>query len=108
VHATAVDHVELVGLTAGQGILLVDGDLVVREPITLHGLVLVRGRVRLESRPGEPAPQLTGALLVRDTAALGSVIDAVHLQGSQCAVRRALAAAGTPMPIGTHGWGERP
>jgi len=107
-HATAPDSVRLTGATAVQGIVLVDGDLVVRAPITLHGLVMVRGRVQFESSHGGERPALVGALVVRDVGAAGSTIDAVRMHGSQCAVRRALAAAGTPVPLGPLGWSERP
>lgn len=108
VHATASDSVRLVGTTAGQGILLVDGDLVVHDAVTLHGLVMVRGRVRLASGTAADRPSFSGALVVRDTGSTGSVLESVALHGSQCAVRRALAAAGMPRPIGPHGWSERP
>jgi hypothetical protein len=108
VHAAARDSVELVGATAAQGMLLVDGDLLLRGGVTVHGLVLVRGRVLSESGAGGQRPVVTGALVVRDANALGSVLRAVQLQGSQCAVRRALAASGTPVPMRVHGWGERP
>jgi len=108
VRAAAPDSVRLIGSTAGQGILLVDGDLVLREGVTLHGLVMVRGRVRGASSGVGPRSSLIGALVVRDRGAAGSALDALRLYGSRCAVRRALAAAGLPVPIGPYGWGERP
>lgn len=108
VHAAAAERVRVVGATAGQGILLVDGDLLLHDAVTLHGVVLVRGRVHASANSAGERPRVLGALLVRDAASTGSVVDALRLQGSQCAVRRALAAAGSPVPIGPHGWGERP
>lgn len=108
VHAAAPDSVRLVGSTAGQGVLLVDGDLVVPEAVTMYGLILVRGRVRVASPASAERPRLVGAVVVRDAGATGSVMESVQLQSSQCAVRRALSAAGMPIPIGPHGWGERP
>jgi hypothetical protein len=107
-HATAPDSVQLVGTTPAQGILLVDGDLILRGRVSVFGLVLVRGRLLAASSPDGQRPILTGAVVVRDAGANGSPLPALRLQGSLCAVRRALAAAGDPVPIGVHGWGERP
>jgi hypothetical protein len=107
VHATATDRVRLAGTTSAQGVLLVDRDLLLHEAITMHGLIMVRGRVLAPSSGAADPPMVVGAMLVRDASSDGSVLDALRLQSSQCAVRRALAAAGRPVPIGPHGWGER-
>lgn len=108
VHAAASDSVRLTGTTSGQGILLVDGDLVLRDAVTMYGLVMVRGRVHQATRAAASRPSVAGALVVRDADSAGSVVESMRLQSSQCAARRALAAAGMPTPIGPHGWGERP
>jgi hypothetical protein len=108
VHAAAAESVQLVGSTAAQGIVLVDGDLLLRGRVTVSGLVLVRGRLLSASSVDGARPTLVGAVVVRDAEGAGSDLRALRLQGSRCAVRRALAASGEPVPIGLHGWGERP
>lgn len=101
-HATHTGSLRLTGVGPVQGVLLVDGDLHLDASVAFHGLLLVRGRVHVQ------AAQVTGALVVRDERARGSELDQPRIQASQCAIRRALAAAGDPEPVGWHGWSERP
>lgn len=69
---------------AGQGILIVDGDVTFADGARFYGLVVGRGVLRLEG-----SAQLTGAAL----AAGGAVVSAAaSVHGSACWVTRALAA----------------
>lgn len=96
------------GLAPGQGVLLVDGDLSLAHGVQLHGVVLVRGRLRADRAPGAPPAELSGLVVVRDQHALGSHLAGTRVLAGQCAVRFALAAAGTPQPETRLGWHARP
>lgn len=86
----------------GQGILLVQGDLVVDGGAKLFGIVAVRGRLTIRGAGG----RITGAVL-----AGGAEVGSGPGQGpaivaySGCAVRLALAAAGLARPLRQRAWG---
>ncbi|MCU0615961.1 MAG: hypothetical protein MUD17_02585 [Gemmatimonadaceae bacterium] len=96
------------GRTPAQGVLLVDGDLSVASGVPLHGIVLVRGRLLAARTPGAPPAEFSGLVVARDQHGLGSHLAGTRVLAGQCAVRYALAAAGTPQPETRLGWHTRP
>jgi hypothetical protein len=98
----------LTGTAPGQGLLLVDGDLVVHDGSRFAGLLIVRGRLLATAGAATAGSEIVGGVLVRDMNDHGSRLDApILVQASRCAIRLALAALGTPTPVGQHGWAER-
>ncbi|MGH7468699.1 MAG: hypothetical protein ACRENP_12140 [Longimicrobiales bacterium] len=69
---------------AGQGLLVVEGDLTLAAGARFYGVALVRGSARLES-----GAVLEGALLARSQAG-PTVLASGRVRGSTCAVLRAL------------------
>lgn len=106
VHARGSGETVLQGHRPAQGTLLVDGDLLLARDVTLHGVVLVRGRVR--AAPGAASPMLSGLLVVRDAAARGSVLAGGRIALGQCAARFSLAPAARAIPEPRLGWHPRP
>ena len=87
-----------------QGVLLVDGDLILESNLEIDGLLIVRGAIDAS------AGRLTvnGAVLIRDTLGHGSRLGfASRVRYSRCALRRALSAVAAPAAITTGGWLER-
>ncbi len=86
------------GVGGGQGILLVDGELTIEGDFHFYGLVLVKGEVQMKGDVQITGAVITGAQLQSEP---GDVI-----QYSQCAVARALAAAGggQAAPLRSRGW----
>ena len=102
VHAQG--DLRLEGAHRGQGILLVDGSLRVEGSLEYRGLLLVRGRL---DAPG--ALQLVGAALLQGGDATGapSWLGAGSVvQYGQCAIHRALTAAGHPRVARERGWAD--
>jgi hypothetical protein len=97
----------LAGAEPVQGVLLVDGDVRVGAGVRVAGLLMVRGRLEMDA-DGGGAPEVIGAVVVRDAAQRGSRLGTARVHASRCALRAALAAAGVPRPISHHGWSERP
>jgi hypothetical protein len=85
----------------GQGILLVDGDLLVRGDARFVGLVVVRGRIELAS----PNASLTGAVLVASARGARSTLQG-RVSFSSCALWWALAAHAAPVPVEGRAWAE--
>lgn len=72
---------------AGQGVLIVEGDLALRGGIEFHGVVLVKGRLTSEGAGG----RIYGGALVGNAAALPlDLAGETQLAHSACAVRRAV------------------
>lgn len=89
----------------GQGVLLVDGDLILRGGFDYRGVIVVGGVLRA----GGAGNHVVGAMLARGDAAGGGPsheLDALDLRYSSCVVRTALAAAGVLRPAPTRGWAE--
>ncbi len=82
---------------AGQGMLLVDGDLTLKTGARFEGVVVARGTVRLES-----GAQMVGVVLADQVALEGGSI----VQYSSCAIARALVAGTRPMPQPGQSWTE--
>ena len=107
VHLQGDPTVRLTGSSPAQGVILVDGDLIVDPGVRFAGVLLVRGRLVVHAQAGLTT-ELLGAVLVRDVAGAGTMWAGARAQVSRCAARRALAAAGRAVPVMTHGWSERP
>lgn len=100
-------EVRLTGSTPSQGVLLVDGDLKLDAGIRFNGVILVTGRVTSVLASNAPEARMTGGVLVRDRNARGSRVSGpIRVRANQCAVRRALSAAGTPWFARSAAWWE--
>jgi hypothetical protein len=89
---------------AGQGILVVEGDLVVRGGFRFHGPVVVRGRLEVTGPGG-----ILGGALVFDAEGAGAVLgEGAFVRSSTCAVRRAitLSKVNRPLPLARRAWFE--
>ncbi|MEP6765592.1 MAG: hypothetical protein ABJB66_14855 [Gemmatimonadaceae bacterium] len=87
-----------------QGILLVEGDLILTGTLEVDGLLVVRGAI--DASAGQLV--VHGAALIRDTFGRGSRFGiATRVRYSRCALRRALSAVAAPAAITTGGWLER-
>lgn len=91
-----------IGGGVGQGVLLVDGDLVLSGGFVFHGLVLVTGR--LETR-GSGAT-LVGAIQASDVQGVGSnlISGLTVITYSTCALGRALLPWGVVEPLVERAW----
>jgi hypothetical protein len=86
----------------GQGILLVDGDLLVHGPYVFSGLVFVRGRLAVAA--DGPAVKIFGAVLagsLRPQSALNAVITITY---SKCLITKALLSSGRLVPLRSRSW----
>lgn len=100
-------EVRLTGTTPSQGVLLVDGDLKLDAGIRFSGVILVTGRVTSVLASNAPEARITGTVLVRDRSARGSRLSGpVRVRANQCAVRRSLSAAGSPLLARSAAWWE--
>jgi hypothetical protein len=97
IHVRGAGQTTLRAPARWQGVLLVDGDLVVEGQVEGVGLVVVQGRV--DATAG--ALLLHGALLARAGVALGPGSRVVR---SRCALERAARAAGKPIAYGRRAW----
>ena len=82
---------------AGQGMLLVDGDLTLANGALFTGIVIARGAVRLED-----ASRLDGMVLATRVALSGTSA----IRYSSCAVNRSLVAGARPIPALGQSWTE--
>ncbi len=84
----------------GQGVLQVDGPLVLDDGARLTGLVIARGPVTLRG-----SARLTGALvLVGGAGSRVSLLDSARVEGSGCAVAGALAGGTLLTEVPAHAW----
>ena len=81
------------GKGAGQGILIVDGDLRIEDDFEFTGIIIVKGEVLIED-----SVKINGAIISGDRTRLHDGTAAQdglsHVQYSSCAVERALVGAG--------------
>ena len=85
------------GTGGGQGILLVDGELTIEGDFHFYGLVIVKGEIQMKGDVQITGAVIAGAQLQSEPGDL--------IQYSQCAVARALGAAGgEPAPLRSRGW----
>lgn len=92
-----------VGRGTGQGILMVEGDLVVSGPFTFYGVVIVLGGLRTTG----PGNLLEGSVIVRGSGQLDagpSTLDGSRIQYSACRTRRAFDGALRPRPLAARAW----
>ncbi|HEX6534763.1 MAG TPA: hypothetical protein VF041_09195 [Gemmatimonadaceae bacterium] len=82
---------------AGQGVLLVDGDLWLERGAAFAGVALVRGTIHLSG-----GASLAGAVI----AARASLDGGSRIHYSSCAIARALVAAAAPEPARSYAWME--
>ena len=83
----------------GQGMLLVNGDLVLNGSVTYAGVIVVRGALRADVG----ALRLHGALLVQGGGALGA---GSLVQFSRCAIERAMDGIARASAARRHSWAE--
>ncbi|HEU4630419.1 MAG TPA: hypothetical protein VFS08_11785 [Gemmatimonadaceae bacterium] len=84
----------------GQGVLVVDGDLVLDGGFEFLGVVLVGGRVVGGAMPS----RVMGALLVRGSGGAPSELGALRVRWSSCVAAGALRAVGGVRPAAARGW----
>lgn len=82
---------------AGQGLLIVDGDLTLGDGAHFSGVAIVRGTARLESR------SRVDGILIADRV---SLVGASEIHYSACAVDDAARSGARPWPDGTHSWAD--
>jgi hypothetical protein len=84
----------------GQGLLVSQGDLVLAGSFRYYGVVLVSGSLVLKDQA-----RVTGAVLAGGATEDSAVVEGgAQVTWSGCAVRRALARAGRPVPIAARAW----
>ena len=97
-------NANILGVGFGQGILLVDGDLVLSGSFEFYGVILVLGNVEVRDDA-----KVTGGLLVRNGAGGGRrsrVLEDAKVRYSACAVSRALASLALVRPLAGRSWFE--
>jgi hypothetical protein len=82
----------------GQGVLVVDGDLLLDDGLEFWGVVIVGGRV--VARGG----RIVGALLVHGRPGSPGDVSGLRLRWSSCVAMEALRAAGGVRPAAERGW----
>ncbi len=75
------------GVSVGQGLLLVDGDLRIEDSFRFYGIIMVRGDIRFE----DTGVQITGGVITRE---MDRVRDGAGVQYSSCVTDRILASLG--------------
>jgi hypothetical protein len=87
----------------GQGILLVEGDLLVDGGFQWYGPVIARGHVSTQGTGGH----FNGAVMAADVdLELNSVLGNALVTYSSCAISQALAGAGVPKRLLQRSWAE--
>ena len=84
----------------GQGILVVDGDLVVSGGFRFHGPILVLGQFDTTGEGGH----FRGGVVAATVVVAQSSLSGPSVGYSSCAVRRAVVAQGGPEPIADRSW----
>lgn len=87
------------GMGAGQGILIIDGNLRIEDFFTFTGIVIVKGEFRIED-----GVVINGAVITSNRTRLTD--GAPLIQYSSCAVERSVLGAGlyTIQPVAERGW----
>ena len=86
----------------GQGILLVDGDLVIEGSFRFSGLILVRGR--LEFGVVTTAFSLSGAMVVGQVGSATAPLSGISVTYSKCMVSNSLQSSGVLVPLRSRSW----
>lgn len=98
-------HLRVRGPGPGQGILLVEGDLVLEAGFAFHGVVVVRGRTKAS---GAATRIYGGALAGNEARGSHEAAEGARLSFDRCAVRRALRSPKLylPHPLAQFSWLE--
>jgi hypothetical protein len=89
---------------AGQGILLVDGSLVVSGGLEWYGVALIRGGLTVIADPLR-GTAFTGGVLVEDSVVLQGVAGgSLEVTYSKCAISKALETVALAEMLQTRGW----
>jgi len=92
------------GTGAGQGILLVEGDLNVQGRIDFYGPVIVTGGVNIRGT-GSDDVKFYGGVMAQDVTLDDSKLTGnAQVNYSSCAIRRALQGSATPIPLTERSW----
>jgi len=92
------------GALQGQGILLVDGDLVLHSGFEWFGIALVRGRLTVEA-PLSRDIAVWGAVLAEDSVQLEGASDrSVAIAYSKCAILKALESVALVTNLRSRAW----
>jgi len=86
----------------GQGVLVVDGDLLLDGGFEFWGVVAVGGRLAVRGTGNS----VVGALVLRARPPVAHDLAGLSLRWSSCVVDAALRAAGTVRPAGDRAWRE--
>jgi hypothetical protein len=86
---------------SGQGILLVDGNLHLSDPVRFYGIIVVQGTVSTDGG------QVIGAVMAANQAGLPTLISGTNqLNFSRCAINRAVTGAAQPSAISERSWAQ--
>jgi hypothetical protein len=89
----------VLGDIAGQGTLLVDGDLTLTGAVRWNGIILSGRNLTLKS--AGPAIQIWGAIVASGTVwvAADTLASSLEVTYSKCAITKALEAAASAVPL---------
>ncbi len=103
IHITDTTANTNVNGVAGQGILLVDGDLTVNGGFSFYGPVIIRGHLRTQGTGGHFYGGVMAANVdLEQNAVLGNAI----INYSNCAIQYAILGASGGVPIAQRAWSE--
>jgi cytoskeletal protein CcmA (bactofilin family) len=90
--------------TRGQGTLLVDGDLELAGGFEWVGLIIVRGKLKINGNGNK----ITGAILAEgfDLLTAGAVSGNVDVVYSDCAIQKAVGGATLARPLYQRSWAQ--
>lgn len=86
----------------GQGILLVEGRLMLHGPYDFAGLIMVRGGLDVAS--GDSAVRLNGAVFAGSVGAQTTPPAVLSITYSKCLLSKALLSSGQLVPLRTRSW----
>jgi hypothetical protein len=86
----------------GQGLLLIDGDLVISGSFEFSGLIVAKGGIKISGTGNK----ITGALLAQDVAIddQNSISGNTTLQFSSCALNKAIQGSAFAEPLVYRSW----
>jgi hypothetical protein len=97
-------NLSISGTGAGQGILLVEGDLNVQGRIDFYGPVIATGGVNIRGT-GSDDVKFYGGVVAQDVTLDDSKLTGnAMINYSSCAIKRAVQGSATPMALGERSW----
>ena len=104
IHITGSGSTTINGLE-GQGILLVDGTLLVQGGFQFYGITIVKGSLKTAGGGGSPA-HFWGATMVQDSVSVGSntLTGSANLLYSTCTIQMALNRTAVGVMMRSRGW----